>query len=163
MLRSNTSEIIRAYHLSNGFPDEPVTPAYRMKIASKMKCKDLHARDAFSDMSIASQFDWVAQHGYDALDFHHWEYRVGVWLTNVIQETDVACDTAVPLNSRRVYDLLLSVSRQDRGSGLAQLAIVHEWWPEVLQVPVNGRDESGVDLANLEWRREKVRKRSAPG
>ena len=52
--------------------------------------------------------------GYDPLDLYYWELRMGSWLGNISQESDIAFDTHILINSREIVRTLLSAPLSDR-------------------------------------------------
>lgn len=161
-LRSSAYGVASAYYLANGFPDDPVTPRYRMELASWFKCTDLHVLDAFDDLSRTTGFGAVGKHGYDELDFHLWEYREGVWLQSTLAESDAAFDTGVLLGSREVLSLLLSLPRGVRASHQHFLWMIRESWPELLEVPINGKQHQAAAIDTMSWDPEAVATRKRP-
>ena len=101
------------------------------------KSDDPALREAFDDYMRATGFG-RAQRRYDPADLFYWEHRSGMWLNAHLTESDIAFDTFILVNSRRVYRLLLSAPLRDRINGTVFLELIRRAWPEVLDVPVNG-------------------------
>lgn len=96
------------------------------------------------DAGVEAFEDWLATtgffelQGYDPYDIYYWELRMGRWLPAHVTESDVAHDTFTVVNSRRILELLLSVSLADRSAGKVFDLIVDMTWPQLFDYPVNG-------------------------
>lgn len=76
--------------------------------------------------------------GYDPLDLYYWELRMGSWLGTITAESDLAFDTHILINSRRIIRTLLAPPLEDRLSARVYRRIVGKAWPELYSIPVNG-------------------------
>ncbi|MFX0539178.1 asparagine synthase-related protein [Ornithinimicrobium sp. Y1847] len=161
-LRSSGYGISGAFYLTHGFPNDEVDPQYRMHLASFLKCTDPHVHDAFVDLSDATSFDAIKTHGYDPLDFQRWEYREGVWLQSTLQESDPSSETGILFGSRQILTKLLSLPFQDRATYRHFIWLLQEAWPELLDIPINGRDYSAIELSDLSWSPGDVVQRERP-
>lgn len=142
-LRSNGNETVSGYYRRDGWPaDVAVTAEARMQLAAHGRCRDLGALDAFTDAWQASKAWRVESLGHSGLDFAYAEDRMGVWHQNIVQESDISCETRVPFGSRRIIDLLLSCPVEERLTGRVFITLIRSRWPELLQVPINGVDLS---------------------
>lgn len=137
-MRSNGNGTLTAWYLRDGWPDESMTPEYRMQVASQGRCSDLGVLDAFTDSWQASEAHKVETLGYSGLDFAYAEDRMGSWHQNIVQESDIAFETRVPFGSRRLIDLFLSAASEDRKNGRVFVELIRRNWPDLLSVPVNG-------------------------
>ncbi|MGP4975935.1 hypothetical protein [Brachybacterium tyrofermentans] len=75
---------------------------------------------------------------YDLTDIFYWEQRHGRWFAQVLNETDAAFDTVTPFNVRRMIDLFLAYSIQDRSRGFAQRELLYRAAPLLTFVGING-------------------------
>lgn len=66
---------------------------------------------------------------YDLTDILYMEQRMGRWLSQVLNETDVVFDTITPMNVRRVIDPFLAFSPDQRRTGYAQRELIHRCNP----------------------------------
>lgn len=139
-IRSNIYEIGRAYYQYGSRRELPDLTTTRM--AELLAKKGVPPADtviaAFAEWVEATSFNDIPD-GYDAHDLYYWEIRMGSWMQAVLLESDIAHDTYVLVNSRRILDLFLGVDIPDRITGAAMYHLIHQAWPELLDFPVNGR------------------------
>lgn len=74
-------------------------------------------------------------------DVYHWENRSSRWYAEVANETDTVFDSIVPVNVRRIYDLLVSQRVEVRPAAQLQYDLIHHAWPELLAYGVNNEDD----------------------
>lgn len=137
-LRSNLYEIGRAFYRALREQPTVLKPGHMASLLTKRKSQGPDLREAFAEYVEATDFD-RAQLLYDPLDLFYWEHRSGMWFNAHLAESDIAFDTFILVNSRLVYRLLLSAPLEDRIAGSVFLELIRRSWPEVLEVPVNGR------------------------
>ena len=53
-------------------------------------------------------------HDYHVLDLYYWEIRMGRWMAEVLNETDLSFETLLPFNMREIMDISLSFSINER-------------------------------------------------
>lgn len=53
---------------------------------------------------------------YHLLDLYYWEIRMGRWMAEVLNETDLSFETLLPFNMRELMDISLSFKVQERKS-----------------------------------------------
>lgn len=70
-------------------------------------------------------------------DAYHWENRSARWYAEVANETDTVFDSIVPVNVRRIYDLLVSQPIEVRPGAQLQYDLIHHAWPELLAYGIN--------------------------
>lgn len=114
-------------------------------------------------------------HGYHRLDLFHWEFRVGRWLSEVLNETDISFDTFLPVNVRAIFELLLSFDVADRRDGFAYTELIDRNFPLLNFFGKNDdrnlyqqvRDEKRSDLRRKErvnaWLERGLRLSGLPG
>ena len=56
-------------------------------------------------------------YGYEMLDLFYWEERMGRWMAEVMNETDVAFEPFIPYNMRVILDISLSFEQPKRLAG----------------------------------------------
>ena len=89
--------------------------------------------------------------GYGCMDLAYWEVRMGKWHAELLNESDAAFETFVPIATREIFELLLAFNDRDRLSGLAVRELINRNHPVLNFVGAN-------DLRNLyEQRRDEVR------
>ena len=139
-VRSNIYEIGRAYYQHGSQRELPLLTTERMAqlLAKKGEQMADDVVAAFDDWVETVSFDCVPD-GYDPHDLYYWEIRMGSWMQAVLLESDIAHDTYILVNSRRILDLFLAVDLSHRISSATMYQIIHAAWPDLLDVPVNGR------------------------
>ncbi|OAV63117.1 hypothetical protein [Enteractinococcus helveticum] len=102
------------------------------------------------DMKAYRKFFWdkVDQFQYDDVhsdfeytDVYHWENRSSRWYAEVANETDTVFDSIVPVNVRRIYELLISPPVCVRPTAQLQRDLIHHAWPELLAYGINTEDD----------------------
>ncbi|WP_146112889.1 hypothetical protein [Arthrobacter sp. MYb214] len=139
-VRSNLYEIGRSFYRGTGNKDLPELDAQRMaNILVRRSKADAQPEvvEAFQEWMDTSA--WVEIEGYDSYDLYYWEHRMAAWLNSVMIESDVAHDTYTVINSRSILRLFLSVSRENRANASVFDHLVKLAWPEVFDLPVNGK------------------------
>lgn len=72
------------------------------------------------------------QYGYNYGDLFYLEYRMAQWMGGVLIENDVACDTFVPINARKMIIAGLSVAKEFKDRNALAALIIEKNWPELL-------------------------------
>lgn len=85
--------------------------------------------------------------GYDAWDLIYWEHRMATWHGPVLLGSDIAFDTQIVFNSRRLLAAMLSVPLADRASAALFRRFFAEKAPALLKIPINPREARPL------WRR----------
>lgn len=138
-LRSNIYEIGRSFFRNAASKELPELTAeeFAKRIIRVRDHESFQAGvEAFDDWLAATKFSDVE--GYDPYDLYYWELRMSRWLPAHITESDIAHDTYTVVNSRRILELFLSVSLEDRLSAKLFDVIISMTWPELFDYPVNG-------------------------
>lgn len=138
-IRSNIYEIGRSFfRKASTKPLPPLTAAEFAKRVIRVRDHESYPDGvaAFQDWLDTTRFSDIK--GYDPYDLYYWELRMGRWLPAHLTESDIAHDTYTVVNSRRILELLLSVSLEDRLSARVFDAIIDLTWPELLKYPING-------------------------
>lgn len=68
-------------------------------------------------------------HGYNIYDIYYWEARVGRWGAEVLNETDIAFQTVVPINTRELLEITLSYPLEKRRQGFLFSELINESTP----------------------------------
>jgi hypothetical protein len=77
--------------------------------------------------------------GYDVWDLAYIEHRMSTWHGPCLMAHDMAFDTSIPFNFRRMLELLMSVPLPARKSGTVFRSIVQHRCPEIADIPINPR------------------------
>lgn len=80
-------------------------------------------------------------HGYHLRDIFYWEIRSGRWLSEILNETDLAFETHVPLNVRAMLDITLSLPLEDRRAGTFFADLINSTYP-VLNFPGKNTEQN---------------------
>lgn len=138
-LRSNIYEIGRSFFRnasSKPLPDLGAEEFAKRVIRVREHESYQDGVAAFKDWINVTGFDEVD--GYDPYDLYYWELRMGRWLPAHLTESDIAHDTYTVVNSRRILELLLSVSLEDRMAATVFDMLIGMTWPSLFKYPVNG-------------------------
>ena len=158
-IRSNILEIGRSFYrgvvdLPEGVSAESLTKCYSPKAV-----EDKEILAIFASYYNIMQMENI--YNYDPYDIFYWEYRMGVWHSQVLLESDVAHDTFIPFNCRRILELLLSVPDQDKQKNTVFKTIIDINWPVLNYWGINtlksshhnkesSKDNYGISLEHTE-------------
>lgn len=135
--RGNLLEIGRSYLRA---PDGDRDEAFIIAISQLAKKANLHidqtCQDAVSSLERLQYYAMPAE--YDLSDMFYWEQRHGRWFAQVLNETDVAFNTVTPFNVRRIIDMFLAYSIEDRAAGFAQNELTYRAAPLLTFHGING-------------------------
>ena len=141
-LRSNLAEIGRAFYRKNGPLPE---------IASGLEMVHVYNFELLGNALVIEMFDEFHQEtefgnrfNYDGYDLFYWEHRMGGWLSQVIIESDLAFDTHILFNARRILQAMLAVPLADRVKASLFHEIIHRELPEIAWIPINPQDMAAV-------------------
>ncbi|PVE15867.1 hypothetical protein DDA93_13475 [Arthrobacter sp. Bz4] len=139
-LRSSIAEVGVLYYRAK-FGDKPSTAEYFSDILTQNRGgytqETLLATQQYMEETGILEVD-----GYDPIDLYFWEIRNGSWLSNINAESDIAIDTHSLFNSRLILRLSLSQKAEDRLSMKHYHRLIQIAWPELYDVPVNGKMQS---------------------
>lgn len=143
-IRSNIYEVGRSF-FRNASPSRKLPELTAKELARRIVRVRSHATfqagvEAFDDWLCATRFGEVTE--YDPYDLYYWEMRMARWLPAHVTESDIAHDTYTVVNCRRILELFLSVSLEDRMSAKVFDALIDMTWPELFRYPVNGEYRS---------------------
>lgn len=127
-IRSNLYEIGRKYFKSHykGLPKELTTDAM-VKIYSSKAIGDEKVTEAFKSYYGHVEMDDIFN--YDPYDIFYWEHRMGTWHAQLLLEGDIAHDTFILFNSRKILKLLLSVSDAAKAEHTVFDQLITSNWP----------------------------------
>ncbi|GAQ19559.1 hypothetical protein OPHB3_3531 [Oceanobacillus picturae] len=160
-IRSNILEIGRYFYRS-----KIALPAH----ANAKLLARCYSTDAERDEEVCSLFEKFYNdvemdniYNYDPYDIFYWEYRMGVWHSQLLLESDIAHDTFIPFNSRKILNLMLSVSNTNKKNNSIFNTIIDNNWPilnfwgintieKQFVKPDNEIDNYGLPLRNIKFR-----------
>lgn len=121
-IRGNLHETARNYFAEYADPDDPIRGLQkfahdRSVTESKIVASSIDTFTAELNEEIDSLSYKNLPQDYNALDMYYWEVRQGRWFSEVFNETDVAFETVIPFNHRRLIDIALSFSPDERSEG----------------------------------------------
>ncbi|MFC3900408.1 hypothetical protein [Aliicoccus persicus] len=76
----------------------------------------------------------LGRHFYDLF---YLESRIGNWHSNLTLESDPETDEFILINARRIIDLIMSPSKEDRRQYKLYKKIINNYWPVLLKFDVN--------------------------
>ncbi|WP_345311342.1 hypothetical protein [Kocuria gwangalliensis] len=135
-LRGNAYEIGRAYWGTNEWNDdlESLQQLYRKRTKRDKGLESEESRAADFHRGVRRwEFD-IPLHGFHRWDLFYWETRSGRWLAEILNETDVAFETCVPMNVRAMVEISLAFSIQERSEGYLFSELINSGYP-VLNFP----------------------------
>jgi len=133
-IRSNVSDIGKAFYRTKGFEELPLTAEKMAQAWKRMGDNELVA-EAFQEFADLAQFTNILN--YDPYDMFYWEHRDGTWLTCVLLESDVAFDTFELFNCRILAEKVLSVPVDQRIKSAIHYGVIKCLWPLLLRWPIN--------------------------
>jgi hypothetical protein len=126
-IRSNVYEIGRMYYRKGKKLPKTVTIDSLVECYSSKAKNDIRVTEAFIKYYDLIQMDNIFN--YDPYDILYWEYRMGTWISQVLLESDIAHDTFVLFNVRKILKLLLSVSYTDKYENTVFKELINKNWP----------------------------------
>ncbi|HET6619098.1 MAG TPA: hypothetical protein VFG64_04100 [Dongiaceae bacterium] len=156
-VRSNLAEIGRAFWRAH--PDMPtaIDPENWVAVSLSRSTRSLPLRREAADYlrkemtrffatvgyDISNPYSATIR-GYDVWDLVYMEHRMATWHGPALLGSDMAFDTAILFNSRRVLDLLLAAPLADRKNATLLRAILAARCPEIADIPINPRPRRTV-------------------
>jgi hypothetical protein len=126
-IRSNLFEIGRLFFKKHIQLPKDINIESMVKCYSQKALKDEKVYNAFSNYFEVVEMSKLFN--YDPYDIYYWEYRMGTWHSLVLLESDIAHDTYIFFNSRKILNLLLSVAKFERSEGAIFQQIIKDNWP----------------------------------
>ncbi|EKU47785.1 hypothetical protein [Staphylococcus massiliensis] len=115
-VRGNLLETGRAYY----YDDKPRMETLINKVVFDLRKRDKSITRSFAQDLILNQLKDLGYdksiNGYDQRDLLYWEWRMGNWFSEVVNETDSAFETFLPYNLRAIIDISLSFPLEKRYS-----------------------------------------------
>lgn len=134
-IRSNLAEIGRLFYgiSASNFSSFDMIKLWGGKNFSVDNAEEVSF--AFDDFYITTDFKSI--YNYNPNDLFYWEHRMGIWLSQVLIESDPAFDTLILFNNRAVLKKLLSISIDDRRKNTFFLRVINDFLPEMNNIPIN--------------------------
>ena len=76
----------------------------------------------------------------DPFDHFYWEHRMASWHGTFLVERDFYGDAFIPLNSRAVFEAMLSVPQPERDKGAVVHRMIELAAPSLLDLPINPKE-----------------------
>lgn len=137
--RGNLVETVRA-HLNVPVGKDWRRPVEKFLLArspSKLSAEDLALCTEATRREILRFEDPVIADDYEIVDLAYWEVRMGRFTSEMANETDVAFDVWMPINQRRIMDLLLSFPRADRSDETSMFSVIGQEHPVLNGIDIN--------------------------
>lgn len=136
-LKSSLSEIGRAFYYEHRTFLPSMPGAEDLAKLYGYNSRSHFVVHAFRDLIEKTAFDKESIFNYNPYDLHYWEYRMGSWQSQGLMECDVAQDSIILFNNRRLLKLMLSVPFADRRKSALHYALIKNMWPEALSIDIN--------------------------
>lgn len=135
-LRGNAYEIGRAYWGTTDKNDSlsHLRLMYLYKTRADAEYEDSAQRTADFHRGVQTWEYDTDLHGFHMRDLFYWENRSGRWLAEILNETDIAFQTCVPLNVRSLIEITLSFPVKQREDGYFFAELINAAYP-VLNFP----------------------------
>ncbi|WP_156135311.1 hypothetical protein [Aeromonas taiwanensis] len=138
-IRSNLLEIGRAFYREHyNLKEKKLTLDDAMLCYSGQNINDGDIASIFKSFFEEVSYDNLPS-GYDPFDLFYWEYRMGVWHSLILLESDPAFNTFVLFNNRSFLKNLLSIPYDIRKENKFYLAMCDDNWPILSNWGVNDK------------------------
>lgn len=152
---ANLLEIGRSFYLGarrSSIPApvtaEAMTFLHHRRMGGKMK-EEIEAFGfdrycAISDAAFQAyldETDYMSVVGLlEPFDHFYWEHRMPAWHGTALVERDFYGDAFIPMNSRAVFEAMLSVPQEDRDAANVVLRMIELADPSLLELPINPKE-----------------------
>lgn len=137
-LRSNIAEVAKADlsdHERCGFSPETLAYLYTMTPMQH----DARVIEKMSEFIDLTGFTPENLYHYDFYDLFEWELIMAQWHSWLLLESDLAHDTFLLFNNRKILSKMLSLPYEDRLHKKLFFGVIRRLWPDLLQFPINGQ------------------------
>lgn len=127
-LRGNAYEIGRAYWGTDSKNDN-MASLQKLYLSRTQKDKGSVPFQRRVEDFHRGVHDWqydTQMFGFHLFDIFYWEIRSGRWLAEILNETDIAFNTCVPMNCRAMIEVSLAYPVKDRRSGYFFAELINE-------------------------------------
>ena len=134
-IRSNIAEVVRVYYKrrTGEVSEEKLANLYTI---SPFKDNEL-VLNSFKEFIEITNFKSDKFYNYNFADLFYWEHRMGMWHSWLINESDVAYETFVPFNNRKLLTMMLSIPEEERIGDELFIEIINNVNPKLMDIPVN--------------------------
>lgn len=134
-IRSNIAEVVRVYYKRRtGEVNE--TKLANLYTISTFKDNELVLNN-FKEFIETTNFKKEKFYNYNFADLFYWEHRMGMWHSWLVNESDVAYETFVPFNNRKLLTMMLSIPEEERIGDELFIEIINNVNPKLMDIPVN--------------------------
>ena len=149
-IRSNILEIGRYFYRNKyQLPKELSIEALSLCFSPKAH-DDTTITDLFKEYCDVVQM--TETYNYDPYDLFYWEYRMGIWHSLVLLESDISHNTFIPFNSRHILNLFLSVEESHKKNFTIFKKLIKMNWPVLEHWGINTLEKPIDKLANQQDR-----------
>jgi hypothetical protein len=134
-VRSNVNEIFRNFYRKNLDLPNNITTKTMALCYSKKAINDENIQNLFESYYSTTQFGKI--YDYDPYDLLYWEYRLGVWFTNILLESDVSHDTFCLFNNRFIIKNILSMPASSIRENYLLRNLINKYWPKLNDWEIN--------------------------
>lgn len=134
-IRSNIAEVVRVYYKRRTGEVNEAKLANLYTI-STFKDDEL-VLDSFKEFIETTNFKEDKFYNYNFADLFYWEHRMGMWHSWLVNESDVAYETFVPFNNRKLLTMMLSIPEAERVGDELFIEIINNVNPKLMGIPVN--------------------------
>lgn len=78
-------------------------------------------------------------YNYNYFDLFYWEHRMTLWHSLIVLESDMAYETHILYNNRVLLSKMLTAPYEVRESSEPFIKMIRDTWPELLNLPSNGK------------------------
>ncbi|QCC60455.1 asparagine synthase-related protein [Natrinema thermotolerans] len=147
-LKSNVAEVGRTFY-RDSYAFLPEADAAMQSRLYGIAHDSKFVRGAFQEFIEKTAFDPSGNAGFDPYDLYYWEHRIGIWQGLSLLEWDIAQDTHILFNCRRLLELTLSVPYEDRRHNRLFHNLIEKLWPETMTLPIDAHDSERKVMRNL--------------
>lgn len=133
-IRSNLAEIGISWYQQGGKKDFKSIDEFT-RIYRKGREDNEAIIKAFRKFAETVEIDKL--YNYDTYDMLYWEHRMGVWVSLVLLESDIAFDTHILFNARCILKLLMSVDFEKRIDSVVFNRLIEKYMMELSNIPIN--------------------------
>ena len=134
-IRSNIAEVVRVYYKKRT-GEVNAEKLANLYTTSPFKDDQL-VLDNFNEFINTTNFKQEKFYNYNFADLFYWEHRMGMWHSWLVNESDVAYETFVPFNNRKLLKMMLSIPEEERISDELFIEIINNVNPKLMNIPVN--------------------------
>lgn len=134
-IRSNLAEIVRVYYKSRE-GSSSLEKIVNLYTKSDYRYNPLVIK-SFKEFINIAKFDNEYFYNYNFADLFYWEHRMGMWHSWIVNESDVAYETFVPFNNRKLLKMMLSIPEEERYSDELFIRVINNINPDLMDIPVN--------------------------